>query len=66
MGESKLIQGVKKFNKETEITKFVADNEHQFPIEYAVGGWFIWKETEQKDYHLGFRVTLNGQKENKD
>lgn len=42
-GDSKLIQGVKKYNsKETEINKFVADNEHQFPLEYAAAGWFLW------------------------
>ncbi|CAD8123997.1 unnamed protein product [Paramecium sonneborni] len=64
-GVSNLIESTKEFNKGSEVTMFVADNENQFPDNYAIGGWFLWTPTQQEDWHLAFRVTINGQKHNK-
>lgn len=42
-GVSTLVDAPKVFSsKATEVTMFVADNEHPFPDNYAVGGWFLW------------------------
>jgi hypothetical protein len=51
---------------EDEEYPIVAEKENVFPNEYAVSGWWKWDGTFASDWHMLFRLTINGKADNAD
>jgi hypothetical protein len=44
----------------------VTTDEQKFPQEYSVAGWYRWEGSYTADWHLVYRLTINGKADNTD
>jgi len=46
--------------------KDIGGGEYQFPEEYSVSGWWKWTGPYTTDFHINFRLMVNGKPDNAD